>query len=309
MITCLAGGVGAARFLEGLQSVVPPTDITVIINTGDDINLHGLHISPDIDIVTYTLAGIVNPINGWGIEGDTFNCLKALARLGHESWFNLGDTDLATHLSRTKLLAEGLTLSDITKLHAERLGVRVDLKPMTNDNVSTYIQTENGSLHFQDYLVHRGATDVVRGVEYLGADSSEAAPGVLEAIESADGVILCPSNPIVSIGTILSVPGVRGALRETKALVAAVSPIVGGKPIKGPADKLMVGMGIEVSASAVATLYRDFLDVFIMDTIDEVKANEVEQLGLEVVVCNTIMRSIEDKVKLSRQTMNAIGLI
>jgi len=308
-ITCLAGGVGAARFLQGLHNVVPHRDVTVIINTGDDIELHGLHISPDVDIVTYTLAGIVNEETGWGIKNDTFHCLKALGKLGYESWFNLGDIDLATHISRTRYMDEGLKLSEITNIHAKHFGVEEVLIPMTDDPFATHILIDDGLIHFEEYLVKRDARDMVRGVEFKGAKDSKPASGVIEAITSADGVILCPSNPIVSIGTILSVPGIRQALRDTAAKIAAISPIIGGSPVKGPADKIMSGLGLEVSSLSVAKLYADFLDSFIIEQVDMPQADEINKLGIKVVATKTIMRSLEDKVRLAEDTLRSIDLV
>ena len=308
-ITCLAGGVGAARLLQGLIKIVTAKDLTVIVNTGDDFQQHGLRLSPDVDIITYTLAGIVNEQTGWGIRNDTFHCLNALGRLGHETWFNLGDADLATHLSRTELLGEGHTLSEVTSLHAVALGVSVKVIPMTNDPFATHIVVDEGLIHFEEYLVHRGASDAVRGVKYVGAEESKPAPGVIESLTEADYVIVCPSNPIVSIGTILSVPGVREALRKTDAKVVAVSPIVGGAPVKGPADKIMAGLGLEVSTRAVAELYMDFLDSFIIDKRDENQAETIRQLGVNVVVTNTIMGNLDDKIALAETALRSLGYL
>jgi LPPG:FO 2-phospho-L-lactate transferase len=306
-ITCLAGGVGAARFLQGLIKVVPAGDLTVIVNTGDDFEQHGLLISPDIDIITYTLAGIVNEQTGWGIKGDTFHCLESLKRLGHETWFNLGDADLATHLSRTRLRREGHSLSEVTMMHARAFGVEVKVIPMTDNPFATHIVVDEGLIHFEEYLVHRGASDLVRGVKYVGAEASKPAPGVIDALTEAIYVIICPSNPIVSIGTILSVPSVKNTLRKTDAKVGGVSPIVGGAPVKGPADKIMAGLGMEVSALAVAELYRDFLDSFVIDQRDERYAEAIGRLGIEVGVTNTIMSSLEDKVELAEFTLRTLG--
>jgi len=308
-ITCLAGGVGAARLLQGLIKIVTAKDLTVIVNTGDDFQQHGLRLSPDVDIITYTLAGIVNEQTGWGIRNDTFHCLNAIGRLGHETWFNLGDADLATHLSRTKLLGEGHTLSEVTSLHAMALGVSVKVIPMTNDPFATHIVVDEGLIHFEEYLVHRGASDAVRGVKYVGAEESKPAPGVIESLTEADYVIVCPSNPIVSIGTILSVPGVREALRKTDAKVVGVSPIVGGAPVKGPADKIMSGLGLEVSTRAVAELYMDFLDSFIIDKRDENQAETIRQLGVNVVVTNTIMGNLDDKIALAETALRSLGYL
>ncbi len=305
MIVTLAGGVGAARFLEGLARVVPPASMTVIVNTGDDIDLYGLRISPDLDTVMYTLAGLSHPGQGWGIQGDTFHLLEMLKRYGHNTWFMLGDYDLATHLHRTLLLREGKTLAEVSEQIHRALGLEARILPMSDDRVTTRILTPDGSLHFQEYLVQRHASDPVEGVQFDGIGQALPAPGVLAAIREAEVVILAPSNPIVSIGTILGVPGVRMALRETKARVVAISPIVGGAPIKGPADKLMSGMGLEVSAVGVADCYRDFLDVLIIDQVDAALAPVIEAKGCRVVVMDTIMRGLPEKEALARAALAA----
>jgi LPPG:FO 2-phospho-L-lactate transferase len=307
MITALAGGVGAARFLQGLVNIVPKKDITVIVNTGDDVELYGLHISPDLDIIMYTLAGIVDEEKGWGIRGDTFHCLKMLKKYGHETWFNLGDKDLATHIYRTHLLKKGFPLSEATKRLSQMLKLRTRILPMTNNKFETKVATAAGTMHFQEYFVKRKAQDEVINVMFEGAEKSQPAPGVVDSIIDADAIIICPSNPIVSIGTILSVRGIKNALEKTEAKVAAISPIVGGAPIKGPADKLMRGLGLEVSAYAVADLYRSFLDTFIIDQVDQTEKRRIEELGLHVVTTNTIMRDLKDKVQLARVTLGFIG--
>ncbi|MEM1783301.1 MAG: 2-phospho-L-lactate transferase [Candidatus Bathyarchaeia archaeon] len=295
----MAGGVGAAKFLSGLVKVIPEEELTVIVNTGDDIELYGLHISPDIDIITYTLAGIVDEERGWGIKNDTFNCLEMLRRYGYETWFNLGDRDLATHIHRTILLKRGLKLSQVTKEICRSLGVKANIIPMTNNKFETWIETDAGLMHFQEYLVKRGAKDRVLGIKYLGAEEAKPAEGVIEAILNSKLVIICPSNPIVSIGTILSIRGVREALRSSKAPKVAISPIVAGAPIKGPADKLMSGLGLEVSAYSVAYLYRDFLTAFVLDYLDKEEKDRIESLGIKVILANTIMRTTEDKKRLA----------
>jgi LPPG:FO 2-phospho-L-lactate transferase len=307
MITALAGGVGAARFLQGLIRLVPEEKLTVIVNTGDDIELYGLHISPDLDIVMYTLAGIVNEEKGWGIRDDTFHCLKMLRDYGHETWFKLGDKDLATHIHRTYLLKSGLKLSQVTSRLCQALELRVKILPMTDEKLQTMITTDKERMHFQEYLVKRGAQDKVLNVELEGAERAPPAPGVLSSILNSEAVIVASSNPIVSIGTILSLEGVRDVLKETKAQVIAISPIVGGAPIKGPADKLMQGLGLEVSAYGVATLYKDFLDTFIIDLIDKTQKSRIETLGLHVVVTNTVMKSLRDKVQLAEVVLNQIA--
>ncbi|MEM2029326.1 MAG: 2-phospho-L-lactate transferase [Candidatus Bathyarchaeia archaeon] len=305
MITALAGGVGAAKFLSGLVKIVPEEELTVIVNTGDDIELFGLHISPDLDIVTYTLAGIVDEEKGWGIKGDTFHCLEMLRRYGYETWFNLGDRDLATHIHRTILLRSGLKLSEVTKDICRRLGLKVNILPMTDDRFETWIETNAGLMHFQEYLVKRGAKDRVLGVKYIGVESASPAEGVIESILESELIIICPSNPIVSIGTILSLRGVREALRKTQARKVAISPIVSGAPIKGPADKLMSGLGMEVSAFSVAYLYRDFLNIFVLDQLDVGEKDRIERLGIKAILTNTIMRTLEDKINLAKTVLEA----
>src|SRR3989337_2622070 len=260
MITALAGGIGAAKLLTGLVKQVKEENLAVVVNTGDDIELFGLHVSPDVDIVAYTLAGMVDEDKGWGIRSDTFSCLEALKGFKQEVWFNLGDRDLATHLFRTFLLRKGLKLSEVTAMITEALGLKAAILPMTDDFFETRIVTKKGSVHFEEYFVKNGARDEVLGVEFSGMDSAKPAEGVISAIMNAERVIVCPSNPIVSIGTILSVTGIREALRHTEAKKVAVSPIVAGAPVTGPADKLMKGLGFEVSAYSVAKLYADFLD-------------------------------------------------
>jgi LPPG:FO 2-phospho-L-lactate transferase len=305
MITALAGGVGAARFLTGLVKLVSEENLMIIVNTGDDIELFGLHISPDIDIVAYTLAGIVDEEKGWGIRGDTFQFLEAFRRFNQEVWFNIGDRDLATHIFRTNLLKKGLKLSEVTAEVNRALGLNVAILPMTDDKFETRIVTRDGSIHFQEYLVKRGAKDEVLGVEFLGADNAKPAAGVIDSVMNAELVIVCPSNPIVSIGTILAVKGVRDALRQTNAKKIAISPIIAGAPIKGPADKLLKGLGLEVSAYSVAKLYADFLDTFILDTADSAEKDKIEKLGIEVKVTNTIMRTLEDRIRLAETVLES----
>jgi LPPG:FO 2-phospho-L-lactate transferase len=305
MITALAGGVGAARFLTGLVKLVNEKDLSIIVNTGDDIEMFGLHISPDIDIVAYTLAGIVDEEKGWGIRGDTFHCLETLRKFNREVWFNLGDKDLATHVFRTNLLKNGLRLSEVTAQISHALGLNVAILPMTDDKFETRIITEMGSVHFQEYLVKREAKDEVLGVEFLGADNANPAPSVIESIREAELAIICPSNPIVSIGTILAVKGVRDALRRTDAKRVAISPIIAGAPVKGPADKLLRGLGFEVSAYSVAKLYSDFLDTFILDAADSAEKDKIEKLGIEVKVTNTLMKNLEAKIALAKTVLES----
>jgi len=303
MITTLAGGVGAARFLTGLVKLVKEEDVSVIVNTGDDIDMFGLHISPDIDIVAYTLAGIVDEEKGWGIKGDTFQCLEMIKKLGLETWFNLGDKDFATHIFRTNLLNKGFTLSQVTDEICHALGLKVAILPMTDDKFETWIKIEEGLVHFEEYFVKRQAKDNVLGVEFVGASYAKPSPKVIDSIIDAEMVVICPSNPIVSVGTILSVDGIRDALRRTSAKVVGVSPIVAGAPIKGPADKLLHGLGFEVSAFSVAKLYADFLDTFVIDIKDAEEKNQIKQLGIKVKVTGTLMKSLEDKVRLAKTVL------
>ena len=303
LIAALAGGVGAARFLTGLTRLVKEEDLSVIVNTGDDIELFGLHISPDIDIVTYTLAGIVDEMKGWGIKGDTFQCLEMLKKKGSDTWFGLGDRDLATHLYRTHRLKQGFTLTQITDEVCKVLGLNVKILPMSNDKIETRVKTSEGSMHFEEYLVRRQAKDEVLGIKFVGSTNAKPSPEVLDAILDAEIVVVCPSNPIVSIGTILAVYGVRDALKRTNAKVVGISPIVAGLPIKGPTDKMLRGLGLEVSAYGVAKLYSDFLDVFVIDTKDAEEEKKIEKLGVNVKVTNTVMKSLEDKVALAKAVL------
>ncbi len=308
MIVVLAGGVGAARFLQGVTQVVPQQELTVIVNTGDDRDFYGLHVSPDIDIVMYTLAGIVDESHGWGIRDDTHYTMQQLTSYGNEDWFLLGDRDLATHIHRTNLLRQGKTLSEVTDNLRAHLGLALRVLPMSDQSVTTHIQTPAGLLHFQEYMVKRRTADAVQGVVFVGASEARPAPGVLDAIKEAEAILIAPSNPIVSIGTLLAVPGIHDALHETQGMVVAVSPIIGGAPIKGPADKLMSGLGMDVSAVGVARCYRDFLDVMVIDEQDAQLSAAIEDLGIPTLVTNTIMRDDTSKAALARSVLQAAGL-
>ena len=295
-ITVLAGGVGAARFLEGLVQVVAQEDITVISNTGDDEDFFGLRVSPDIDIVIYTLAGAINAETGWGLAGETFHALEALGRFGYETWFGLGDGDLATHVHRTKMLRDGATLSEATRSIVEAFGLRLTLLPVSDDRIRTMVETAGGeTLAFQEYFVKRRTEDEVRAVRFDGIDAARPAPGVLEAIAGADVIAIAPSNPVVSIGPLLAVRGVRDALRNARARVVGVSPIIGGKTIKGPADRMMASLGMTPTAAGVAEAYGDFLDVLVIDEEDRALAPAVEAAGVRAVVAQTIMRGPAEK--------------
>ena len=299
-IACLAGGVGAAKFLQGLAHVIPKKDITIVVNTGDDIELHGMHISPDLDIIMYTLAGVVDEAKGWGVKDDTFNSLSMLQRYGCETWFNLGDKDLATHICRTQFLKKGFSLTEVTAKLCQMLGIQETILPMTNDRFETRILTDKGEIHFQEYMVKNGMKDQVLGVRFEGIEQAKPCSEALDAILEASGVIVCPSNPIVSIGTILSVKGLRDALKKTKAKVVAISPIIAGTVVKGPAEKLMRSLGMEVSAFSVANLYKDFLDTFVLDMVDNEQKTRIEALGIRAVVTDTLMKALDDKVRLAK---------
>jgi LPPG:FO 2-phospho-L-lactate transferase len=302
-ITALAGGVGASKLLLGLYGVMDPRQLTVIVNTGDDITLHGLKISPDLDIVTYTLAGIVDESKGWGYRGETFHALKRLAVLGHTNWFNLGDRDLATHIHRTAMLAAGKSLADAAESIRTALGVKCRVLPMSNDPVPTIIETDEGAVHFQEYLVNRRTEPVVRGIRLEGAANASPAPGLLDAIRNADRILICPSNPLISIGPILAVPGIREALRARKKDVFAVCPIVGGKSLKGPSDKMLTQLGHEPSAKGVAKLYCDFTGTFVIDPADKSHADTIRILGMEVAIIPTVMKTRALKRKLARSLL------
>lgn len=308
MITALAGGVGAARFLQGLVRAVSGEAVTIVSNVGDDAEFFGLHISPDIDIVLYHLAGVADEERGFGLRGDTFHTLDALSRFGYDTWFRLGDRDLATCITRTDLLRRGRTLSEATGEIARALGVPARVLPVTDDRLRTRVRSDDGLLDFQEWFVRRGARDPVREVVFDGAERARPAPGVLDAIAEADAVLLTPSNPLVSVGPILAVPGLRDALRNTRAKVVAVSPIVGGATIKGPAAEMLRDQGLEASAAAVARLYADFLDAIVIDDVDAALAPEIEATGLAVTVTDTIMDSMEKKAALARAALRTAGI-
>ncbi len=299
-ITALAGGVGASKLLLGLYEVMDPAALTIIVNTGDDIVLHSLKISPDLDIVTYTLAGIVDTAKGWGFRGETFHALKRLAAYGRPNWFNLGDGDLATHIHRTAMLAEGKTLSQAANSIRTALGVKSRILPMSDSPVPTIIDSNEGALHFQEYLVKRRAEPIVRGIRFDGVESAAPAPGVLEAIRNADRILICPSNPLISIGPILAVPQIRDQLRAYKEKVFAVCPIVGGKSLKGPSDKMLAQLGHDPTALGVAKLYADFTGTFIIDPADKSQSAAISGLGMRVAVLPTVMKTRTQKRKLAR---------
>jgi len=308
MIVVLAGGVGAARFLQGVVQVVPQEQLTVIVNTGDDRDFYGLYVSPDSDIVMYTLAGMVDETHGWGVRDDTYNTMQQLTQYGEDDWFMLGDRDLATHIHRTHLLRQGKTLSEVADNIRTQLRLGLRVLPMSNQPIATHIKTPAGLLHFQEYMVKRRTVDEVQDVVFVGAKEAKPAPGVLEALKEAEAILIAPSNPIVSIGSILSVPGVHDVLHEASGMVVAVSPIIGGTPIKGPADKLMSGLGLDVSAVGVARHYRDFLDVMVIDEQDKNLVTAIEDLGIPTTVTDTIMRDSATKKALAQTVLRAAGL-
>jgi len=298
-ITALAGGVGASKLLLGLYAEMDPSLLTIIVNTGDDIVLHGLKISPDLDIVTYTLAGIVDASKGWGFRGETFHALKRLAVYGRPNWFNLGDRDLATHIHRNALLSEGKTLSQAADSIRTALGVKSRVLPMSDNSVPTIIDSNEGPLHFQEYLVKRRAEPVVKKIRFAGVESARPAPGVLEAIRDADRILICPSNPLISIGPILAVPGIREELRANREKVFAVCPIVGGKSLKGPSDKMLAQLGHDSSALGVAKLYADFTGTFVIDPADKSQSAAISALGMKVAVLPTVMKTLAQKRNLA----------
>jgi LPPG:FO 2-phospho-L-lactate transferase len=303
-VVALAGGVGAARFLSGLVQVAAPEQVTAIVNTGDDRVFYGVHVSPDLDIVTYTLAGRVDREKGYGVAGDTFHVVETLAALGHPTWFRLGDRDLAACLHRTIRLREGAGLAAVTDELARAQRVAVRILPMSEDPCPTFVDLRGGRrVHFEEYLARDGAPDEVEGVDLSAARAARPGPGVVEAIAAADAVLVCPSNPVVSIGPILAVPGIRAALAAARAPVVAVSPIVGGAPIKGPADRLLRGIGVEVSARGVAGLYRDWAGGFVLDARDAAQRDDVAALGLRPRVTDTVMRSSEAAARLAAEAL------
>lgn len=305
MITALGGGSGAAKFLKGLTGIIPPSELTVIVNTADDMDLYGMRVSPDIDTIIYRLSGSIDEKKGWGLRGDTFEFLGAAARFGFPTWFGLGDRDLATHLFRKAVIDAGGTLSESTSKIAQRFGLgELRILPMSDDRVETWIETDAGEMHFQEYYIRHAMRPEVRGVKIKGAREASAAPLVLDSINKADLVIICPSNPIISIGPILEIREVRERLLGAPGLKVAVSPLMRGKPLKGPADKLMRGLGMEASSTQVARLYADFLDVLVIDRSDAGEAAAIEALGVSVLVTGTVIPDEQSSMRLSREILD-----
>ncbi|MFQ5697836.1 MAG: 2-phospho-L-lactate transferase [Myxococcota bacterium] len=302
-VVALAGGVGAARFLSGLVQVVPPEDVTAIVNTGDDREFFGLRVCPDLDIVTYTLAGVVRQETGWGLEGDHFECLEALRRFRDDAWFALGDRDLATHIHRSDRLRRGASLREVSAEIARAFGVRTRLLPMTEDPAPTRVVCHDGrALDFEEYLVREGAPDDLRAVDLSAAQAARAGEQVLEAIRGARHLLICPSNPVVSIGTIRAIPEIERALRA-RADAVAVSPLIGGAPVKGPADRLLRAIGSEVSCVGVSQLYRDIARGIVIDRVDEAEAARIRALGLEPRIEETLMRTPQIAARLARAAL------
>jgi LPPG:FO 2-phospho-L-lactate transferase len=306
-ITALAGGVGASKLLLGMVRVMDARELTVIVNTGDDIVLHGLYISPDLDIVTYTLAGSVNTNSGWGLSEDTFHTMSALRRYGREQWFNLGDRDLATHLHRTALLAAGISLSEVTDAIRRDWGVAARLLPMSDHPIPTTILTDIGEMHFQEYLVKHRTEPSIQDIRFEGVESAAPAPGVLQALRDADGILICPSNPLISIGPILAVPGVRETLWARRDRVVAVSPLVGGKSLKGPSDRMLAECLIDPTSCGVAQLYQDIASVMVIDPADSGLCPEIEQQGVRPALFPSVMRTDAEKERLARGVLSVFA--
>jgi LPPG:FO 2-phospho-L-lactate transferase len=305
-IVALAGGTGAAKLVRGLARLIDPRELTVIVNTGDDALVWGLHVSPDLDTICYALSGALDTVRGWGLRDESFHALAHMARFGEPTWFNLGDRDLATHLHRSRLLREGRTLTEATASVASGLGAGATVLPMSDQPVRTRILGSDGWLDFQEYFVRDKAQAEVREVRYAGADAARPASGVLEALGAADAVIVCPSNPITSIGPILAVPGIAEALGTTRAVAIAVSPIVGSAAVSGPAGRLMAASALPVSAAGVAQAYRSWLDVLVLDERDRLEAADVERLGVRPTFAPIIMTSGESEVALARRVLAEI---
>ena len=306
-VTALAGGTGAAKLLRGLAACLDPRELTIVGNTGDDTEVWGLHISPDLDTVTYALAGSLDAARGWGRVDETFRCLEAMAAFGASTWFSLGDRDLATHLVRTAALGAGEPLSVVTARLAGQLGVTARVLPMSDQPVRTFVRTTEARLTFQEYFVRDKALAEVVGVDYEGAPAARPAPGVLEAIAGAELVVVCPSNPVTSVGPILAVPGIAAALADTRAPVIGVSPIVGGAPVSGPAGRLMRARGLEVSPLGVAAAYAPWLATLLIDTRDGQTAPQLEAAGVRAVVADVVMTDRARETALARRLLQAAG--
>jgi LPPG:FO 2-phospho-L-lactate transferase len=302
-IVALAGGVGGAKMAQGLLHAFDDVELTVVVNTADDFELFGLRISPDLDTVMYTLGEIANPATGWGIAGDTRGTLDGIAAYGVETWFLIGDRDFATDILRTAWLREGQRLTEVTRRLSDGLGIEAKIVPMTDDPVATMVQTPDGELTFQDYFVRRQQQDMVTGVTFTGIEQASATQEALDAIESAELIVFCPSNPIVSIGPLLAIPELRAAVERSRAPRIAVSPIVAGKALKGPADKMLASLGYEASAASVASILRPLIDGYVLDERDADAIPAIESLGLPAQALQTIMGGRDDRARLGREVI------
>ncbi len=307
-ILALCGGVGGAKLAWGLAQTLSPEQLTIVVNTGDDFEHLGLHISPDLDTVMYTLAGINNRELGWGLAGETWHCMDSLATLGGETWFRLGDKDLATHLSRTQQLAQGKTLTAVTAYLCEKLGIQHKVLPMSDHAVRTLIDTNEGELAFQDYFVRQQCKPAVRGVRFTGAETAIPSPEVLAALNDPDlgAVIICPSNPLLSIAPILAIPGMRQALEKTAAKIIVVSPLIGGQAVKGPTAKMMQEMNIPTDSNSIANFYADLLDVLVIDECDNTDAAGFSSANFSTHACKTLMKTDADKLALATSLLQLI---
>ncbi len=303
-VVALAGGVGGAKLAAGLQDALPDGDLTVVVNTADDFDLWGLRICPDLDTVMYTLADFANPVTGWGVRKESFNSLGMISVYGEDCWFKLGDKDLATHILRTNRLREGASLTEVTAGLVEALGARARILPMCDEPVATILDTQEGPMEFQVYFVRRGQKDDVRGVELRGIEDAQITESVSVALAGADLILLCPSNPIVSIWPVLAVPGMRKALEASPAPKVAVSPIIGGRALKGPADRMLSSLGHESSATGVARIYEGLIDGMVVDLVDTAERAEIEALGVRVLETEAVMRDAEDRTRLAREVLD-----
>jgi LPPG:FO 2-phospho-L-lactate transferase len=302
-VTLLSGGFGGSKLALGFYRASGAHELTVIANTADDIVMHGLHVSPDPDILLYTLADVVNPVTGWGFRDESFHVAKGLAEYGRETWFQLGDRDLATHIHRTAMLASGASLSQAIDSIRRSLGVSAPVLPMSDDPITTMLHTDEGWMHLQEYLVRRRCEPVVRSIEFRGASQAKPAPGVIEAIQNAQLVVLTPSNPLISIGPILAVPGITDALAARRDSVVSVCPLVGRKSLKGPTDRMLAQLGHQVSPAGIAAMYRDFCGAMVLDAQDDAQCAGIEAIGVKPVLLPTVMRTTADKIALANSIL------
>ena len=306
-VLALAGGVGGAKLVLGLSKILKPEELSIVVNTADDDMFHGLHVSPDVDTVIYALSGLTNKTTGWGVDGDSFRTLSALKRLGDETWFQLGDLDLATHIKRTSMLRAGKSLSEATQHLAKNLGILHDVIPMSDDSVKTKAITKSEELDFQDYFVRRKCEPAIQEIKFEGISTAKPSQQFIDAISQAETIIICPSNPIVSIAPIIELPGIKELISNFKGKRIAVSPIIGKKALKGPAAKMMMELNEDVSSIGVAKRYIGICDWFVIDKADTEEANEIEKLGMNVHITSTIMNSDEEKIDLANKILSLIN--